>query len=530
MLAHRPMPAPAIPANEAQRLRALRDLCVLDTPAEERFDRIVRTAARLFQVPMALVSLLDQDRQWFKARYGVEVSEGPRSTSFCGHAILRPETMVVPDATQDPRFSDNPGVIGDPHVRFYAGQPLRAPEGSLVGTLCVVDYKIRDFSEEDRRTLMDLAAWAELELSALTLQEARSAIEQQKQFFALSEDMLGIISLESTLLRFSDSWTRTLGYSPEELRRIRVKELLHPEDQPKLAEASARAVGGEPIRKLDIRVRDRAGAWRWVQVNTVFSPAEQALYTVGREVTEQKQLESERRRVDQLKDEFVSTVSHELRTPLTSIRGALGLLQGGIAGPLPTEAKELVTIAQENSERLLRLINDILDLERMESGLLTFNLAPQELGMLIKQAIVTQRGYAAQYGVHLEASLEAPDAQAMVDADRFLQVLANLLSNAIKFSPEGEKVRVRLERLEGRLRVSVEDQGPGIPESFRQRIFQKFAQADGSDTRRKGGTGLGLSITRALVERLGGTLDFVTQEGEGTTFRVVLPEWKPSAP
>jgi len=522
------MPAPAIPADEARRLRALHDLCVLDTPAEERFDRIVRTAARLFHVPMALVSLLDQDRQWFKARYGVEVAEGPRSTSFCGHAILRPETLIVRDATQDPRFADNPGVTGEPHVRFYAGQPLRAPEGSLIGTLCVVDYKVREFSEEDHRTLMDLAAWAEMELSALTVQEARAAIEQQKHFFELSEDMLAIISLESTLVRFSGSWTRTLGYSPEELRRIRVRDLVHPEDAPRLAEASARAVKGEPIRKLDLRIRDRSGAWRWIQVNTVFNPAEQALYSVGREVTEQKLLEAERRRVEQLKDEFVSTVSHELRTPLTSIRGALGLLQGGIAGPLPTESKELVSIAQENSERLLRLINDILDLERMESGLLSFKLEPLELGALIMEAIITQRGYAAQYGVHLEATLEASDARAMVDADRFLQVMANLLSNAIKFSPEDEKVHVRLERLEGNLRVSVEDHGPGIPESFRQRIFQKFAQADGSDSRRKGGTGLGLSITRALVERLGGALDFVSVEGEGTTFRVVLPEWTPS--
>jgi PAS domain S-box-containing protein len=517
------MTAPSIPADESRRLQALYDLCLLDTPAEERFNRIVRMAVRLFEVPIALVSLMDKDRQWFKARCGVEVDSSPRSVSFCGHTILQEESLVVTDATLDPRFADNPAVVGEPHVRFYAGQPLHAPEGSRVGTLCLIDYKIRGFSQEDRRTLVDLAAWAELELSAYRLEEARSAIEQQKHFFELSEDMLSIISLESTLLQFSDSWTRTLGYSPEELWGIRLRDLVHPDDLPRLEQASAEAVRGEPIRKLEFRFRDRAGEWRWVQVNTVFNPAERTLYSVGREITEQKKLEIARRGVEQMKDEFISTVSHELRTPLTSIRGALGLLQGGIAGQLPPDAEALVWIAQENSERLLRLVSDILDLGKVESGQLSFKLESLELGELITRAIVSHRGYAAQYGVQLEAELEVSDARALVDGDRFLQILANLLSNAIKFSPNGEKVRVRLERLGGSLRVSVEDRGPGIPESFRQRIFQKFAQADASDTRSKGGTGLGLSISRALVERLGGTLDFVTEEGAGTTFRVLLP-------
>ncbi|KFE69886.1 ATP-binding protein [Hyalangium minutum] len=523
------MPAPSIPADEAQRLKALWDLCVLDTPPEERFDRIVRMAVRLFQVPIALVSLVDKDRQWFKARYGIAELSGPRNTSFCGHAILHSEMLVVPDATLDPRFLDNPNVLDAPHVRFYAGQPLRAPNGRLVGTLCVVDYKTREFSEEDRRALRDLSAWTELELSMKALQEAQAAVKQLDHFFELSADMLSITNLESRLLRCSVSWSRTLGYSTTELRDIRLRELFHPEDLPQVLEARQRAIEGRPLPSVECRIRDRAGTWRWLQSNFIFNPAECVFYSVAREITEQKQLESEHRRVEQLKDEFVSTVSHELRTPLTSIRGALGLLKGGIAGPLPAEAEELIWIAQDNSDRLLRLINDILDLEGLETGQLSFKREPLPLGELVTQAVVAQRGYAAQYGVKLVVALDS-EARALVDADRFLQVMANLLSNAIKFSPQGETVQVRLARLPGGLRVSVEDHGPGIPESFRSRIFHKFAQADGSDTRRKGGTGLGLSITQALVARMEGTLSFVSEEGEGSTFFVVLPEWTPPEP
>ncbi|HEY0094475.1 MAG TPA: HAMP domain-containing sensor histidine kinase, partial [Archangium sp.] len=195
----------------------------------------------------------------------------------------------------------------------------------------------------------------------------------------------------------------------------------------------------------------------------------------------------------------------------------------------PSQAQDMVRIARTNTERLIRLINDILDLEKMESGKLDFQLEPLELGALLTQAIEAHHGYADGCGATLALAVEAPGAWAMVDADRFLQVLANLLSNALKFSPRGEQVTLRLERVGPRLRVSVEDRGPGIPESFRARIFEKFAQADGSDTRRKGGTGLGLSIARALVERMGGTLDFVSGEGSGTTFRVELPEWNAEA-
>ena len=521
---------PPLPADEPRRLQALHRLDLLDTPPEERFDRIVRMASRMFGVPIALVTLVDRSRQWFKAKVGLAASATSRDDSFCGHVILTPDTLVVPDALEDPRFNDNPLVTGDPLIRFYAGHPLHTPDGSRVGTLCLIDRQSRDFTEEERQLLADMARWVELELNALTLQEARTALTQQERFFELSVDMLCIAGVDGAFRQLGRAWCRTLGYSEETLRTTSLLELVHPEDRAATRAWLERGAQGEPLPHLEHRCRGRDGSWHWLQWNAAVNPEEGILYGVARDITEQKRLEDERREVERMKSEFVSTVSHELRTPLTSIRGSLGLLSGGVAGPLPALAEEMIGIAHKNSERLIRLINDILDLEKMESGQLDFQLEPLELGPLLAAAVEAHQGYAQQYGVSMEMVVEAPEARALVDGDRLLQVLANLLSNALKFSPPGERVTLRLERVDTRLRVSVRDRGPGIPEAFHTRLFQKFAQADGSDSRRKGGTGLGLSISRGLVERMGGSLDFVTAENAGTTFRVELPEWCPVSP
>ncbi len=234
---------------------------------------------------------------------------------------------------------------------------------------------------------------------------------------------------------------------------------------------------------------------------------------------------TERRAVERLKNEFVSTVSHELRTPLTSVSGALGLLAGDVAGAMTPQAKRLVDIAQQNSARLIRLINDILDLEKAEAGRLDLLLERQLLLPVVAAALDTSRGFANSRGVGLKLEADSVDGLVQVDRDRLIQVLSNLLSNAIKFSPDRGVIRVRVER-EGRmLKVMVIDQGPGIPEAFRSRIFQKFAQADSSDSRAKGGTGLGLSIAQALTERLGGVIGYSSTPGAGATFHVSLPEW-----
>jgi len=239
---------------------------------------------------------------------------------------------------------------------------------------------------------------------------------------------------------------------------------------------------------------------------------------------------TERQKIQRMKNEFVSMVSHELRTPLTSIRGSLSLIVGGVAGEIPPQAKALVEIGYKNSERLVLLINDILDIEKIESGKMDFKIEPVQLIPLVEQAIEANIAYGEQFDVKFKLHNDLNNVWVKVDSDRLMQVLTNLLSNAAKFSPQGETVAIAVARDGKKIRVEVRDRGPGIPEEFRPKIFQKFAQADSSDTRQKGGTGLGLSISKAIIEKFGGQIGFETDRGTGSTFYFGLPEWQELPP
>jgi PAS domain S-box-containing protein len=234
---------------------------------------------------------------------------------------------------------------------------------------------------------------------------------------------------------------------------------------------------------------------------------------------------TERKAVERVKDELVAMVSHELRTPLTAIHGAMRLLASGVAGVLPAQAQTMAAIAVTNSDRLIRLINDLLDIQKMETGMVAMTRTPLALRPLLEQTLVSNQEYGRQYGVTFALDCSLPELMVAVDGDRLMQVCTNLLANAVKVSPAGGIVQVQVTAMAHVVRIAVIDHGPGIPAAFQAHVFEKFTQANTSSTRPSGGSGLGLSIAKAIVEHLGGRIGFETTIGVGTTFWVELPIW-----
>lgn len=394
-----------LPDDEEARLAAIARYR-LDAPGREAaFNHAVQLAVQTFDVPISLVSIVGADLQCFKGGHGLDADQTARDVSFCSHAILDSEIMVVEDALADPRFADNPLVVQAPHIRFYAGAPLRLADGQIPGTLCLIDRRPRHFSQEDRATLQRLA----------------------------------------TLV----------------------------------------------VDLIELRLESAIAAER-------------------------------HRALDRMKDEFFAATSHELRTPITSILGSLGLLTT-LSASFPAKAKRLLEIAHDNSQRLARLVNDVLDLSKLASSDLALDLKPLSSRHVLEECRDSTSGYGASHGVHVQLGVVQDGLCFHADATRIQQVLANLVSNAVKFSDKGATVLLGAQEHANHVRLSVRDEGRGIPEEFRGRIFQRFEQVDASDTLVRGGTGLGLAIAQELVVRMGGHIDFESALGNGTTFRVDFP-------
>ncbi|HEX8464057.1 MAG TPA: response regulator [Abditibacterium sp.] len=540
------MPAAPLPANESQRLETLGSYAILDTLPEQQFDDLTFLAAQICGTPISLLSLVDRDRQWFKSHHGLDATQTPREMSFCAHAILQNGVMEVPDATLDPRFSDNALVTHDLRLRYYAGAPLLAPDGHHLGTLCVIDQKPHQLSPDQLQALEALARQAvsqmemwrtvrRLEVADGERSLALQVAQETATRLAESEARFRQFMDNSPVMAFiKDAQGRFVYVNAPMKTTFQVKSdsLLGKNDFDWLPFNIATAVRANDVQVLESRetlqliemVPTSDGKdHEWLVFKFPICGASGSCYLggVALDVTEQ-------RRVERLKSEFISVVSHELRTPLTSIRGALGLLSGGVAGTLPAPALQMITLAQKNSERLVLLINDILDIEKIESGQMRFEAAPVDVVALLQNAVEVNGAYAQAVGVRFEldvAALEAAKEKVEVlgDENRLQQVLSNLLSNAVKFTSAGGRVHLQAQLVPPdapesvseadfsaqRVQIVVRDEGPGVPDEFVPRLFEKFAQADASSTRKQGGTGLGLAIARAIVEKHDGFLRYL---------------------
>jgi len=387
--------------------------------------------------------------------------------------------------------------------------PERLPDGSILWNGYVADITTI------KRTELELE-----QINALN-----KAMFDAASVSIISTDVKG------TIKTFNRGAEWMLGYQAEELINVSTPAPLHlPEEIERRARELERELGYPVPLGFDVFIakaregEDDENEWTYVRKDgstfpvllTVSALRDQdgeifGYMGIGRDISELK-------RIDQMKSEFISTVSHELRTPLTAVNGALGILDSGGAGGLNPTAARMINIATNNAQRLIYLVNDLLDMEKLVAGKMHFDIQRQALLPIVRQSIEANAAYAQTYKVEYQLTEASDDAQVEVDALRLQQVLANYLSNAAKFSPQGSSVRVHIERRFSSVRVSVIDKGPGIPDEFRSRIFQKFSQADSSDTRIKGGTGLGLAICKQIIERMGGKIGFDSTYGEGAEF------------
>jgi len=354
---------------------------------------------------------------------------------------------------------------------------------------------------------------------------ALSLTDSEQRMRAIVDNVFdGIVTIneKGTILSVNPVIERIFGYTPTHLVGRNVK-LLAPEPihsahdgylQNYITTGNAKIIG---IGREVVGLRANGSTFPMELEVAEFQLDNERLFLgVVRDITERKE-------VDRMKSEFISTVSHELRTPLTSIKGSLGMTVAGALGEIPEKARDMIDIAHKNTERLINLVNDILDIEKLQSGSMEFDFEELDLSKLVERSIEDNKGYAKEHGIEFILKESVPDIEVYVDGGRITQVIANLLSNAAKFSARGGKVEVSVVVQDGIPRVSISDHGTGIPEDFRDEVFGRFTQADSSDIRQRGGTGLGLNISKSIIEKHGGRIWFDTETGAGTTFHFDLP-------
>ncbi|MCW8853285.1 MAG: PAS domain S-box protein [Gammaproteobacteria bacterium] len=415
--------------------------------------------------------------------------------------------------------SDDREVTESGTSKLHLQEPQTTPDGK---TIWLETNKV-PLSDANNNIIGILGTYQDIterKLNELNLLESRS--RQQ----AILQNMIdGVISItqKGIVQSFNHAAETIFGYTPDEVIGKNVS-ILMPEPYHSAHDSYLNnyiETGDQQIigigREVEGLRKDGSTFPLDLAVSEIEAGKERVFIGIVRDITERK-------RIDQIKNEFISTVSHELRTPLTSIRGSLGLITGGAVGKISPQASEMLSIASNNTERLLMLINDILDIQKIESGVISFKFKNIELAPFLKQAIKDNAAYATQFHVNFIITKFVDNAFIFADPDRLMQVMSNLLSNAAKFSPANNNVEISSAIHGDTIRISVTDHGSGIAEEFQPKLFEKFTQSDSSDSRQKEGTGLGLSITKTIVEAHGGRIGYITKQGIGSTFYIDLPK------
>jgi PAS domain S-box-containing protein len=363
------------------------------------------------------------------------------------------------------------------------------------------------------------------EATRAALEELR--ITEERNAFALdgSGDGVWDWDIKNNKVMLSTRWKTMLGHTEDEIGHELVEwsSRLHPDDaQRVMQDVEANLLGKTESFSNQHRVRCKDGSYLWIlDRGKVVARDEngQALRMVGTHTDISKQKDVER-----IKSELISTVSHELRTPITSIRGALGLIESGVLGEVAPKALDLIKVANRNSQRLVNLVNDILDMDKLLSGKMPLHIEEIQVNQVIQDALSANQSYADLFGIHFQFEMPSNSYKILADYNRLMQVFSNFLSNAAKFSQKGNKVIIRAHQEEKMILIEVQDFGEGIPDHFQNQVFEAFAQADSGDTRKQGSTGLGLNISKKLILSMNGEIGFTSKVKVGTTFWIKLPE------
>lgn len=508
--------------HRQDRLDAVEDTGLLDSPASPALERLTRLTTKLLGVPMAVVSLVDRDRQFFAASDGLppalaQARQTPLSHSFCQHVVAAAAPLVVTDALSHPLVHDNLSVP-EYGIQAYAGVPLISSDGQALGSFCALDARPRVWTEDELAVLQDLAqsAMTEIELRfASRLLEEQG--EQLRQLLDNTTELVARVAPDGHVRYANAAFRRVLGAPPEVADTEWLRSLLTDESRRRFDAAWNHALERGASKDLDLVFEPPAHLPVQVELHLVanFSQGQlRGLRFFGRDITES-------RRLEMMKDQMIGIVSHELRTPIGAVQGALQLLDRLLPPTLGAKERNLIALAKRNATRLLALVNDLLDLERLEGGKAMFEMTSVQMAEVFAAAQDAVSPQAEREGVQLEFD----DAGARVhgDSHRLAQVVVNLLGNAIKFSPKGGTVRVSAVAEGASWRVQVVDEGRGIPAAELDRVFERFAQVARSDATEKGGSGLGLAIARAIVLQHEGRIWVTSDQGKGSNFQFTVP-------
>lgn len=528
-----------LPHNEAQRLERLRRFGVLDTLPQEAFDHITALASAICDTPIALISLVDQDRQWFKSRVGLEAMQTPRELAFCAHAILDPDqVMVVEDASRDARFHDNPLVASSPDIRFYAGAPIVTDEGHALGTVCVIDRRSRSLGESQRKSLQSLAKLVlsllehqqeHQEVMARHAMEAARASEIQAALTAAGLDLLSFVDKHYVYRYVNRCYLEYWDKEAADIVGHRIPDLMGETVFQSLVQPHFdKALSGQEVSyEADIDFPGKG--LRSVEVS--YLPVTNGVGEVTGVVVRAHDIHGIRQRENRLKatveqlehktleqQRFIHIVSHDLREPINTIGNFASLLTDDHQ-LVPSEvAQRYLAFVLQGSKRIKTLLDDLVELLVLDRHAVT--LSTVDMNQVASDVRDDLRASVDKSGALLTI-LPLPAVQG--DATLLRVLLQNLVSNALKFCPRDRKPVVTVEGVEQGATVSfrVTDNGIGIPPEQTIRIFEMFNRLN--NKRDYAGTGLGLSICRRIANLHHGHIHVSSEPGRGSCFELVLP-------